>query len=92
MLLGSLEFSTEREEKEKILFKAVKSLMSDLPATDSWEIFKLSTIYTDLHLYPGDHLTYLQRQLKRKAMTTYFDNRGVRRLSLLCDFIAKVTS
>ena len=23
-------------------------------------------------------------------MTTYFDNRGVRRLSLLCDFIAKV--
>ena len=23
-------------------------------------------------------------------MTTYFDNRGARRLSLLCDFIAKV--
>ena len=40
----------------------------------------------------GDHLTYLQRQLKRKAMTTYFDNRGVRRLSLLCDFIARVAN
>lgn len=32
---GSLEFSTETEKKEKILFEAVKSLMGDLPATDS---------------------------------------------------------
>ena len=41
-------------------------------------------------MHPGNHKTYLQRQLKRKAMTTFFDVRGVRRLSLLCDFVAKV--
>jgi len=68
---GSFEFSTENEEKEKSLFKAVKSLMGKLPVTG------------------GDQKTYLQRQLKRKAMTTFYDVRGVRRLSLLCDFIDK---
>jgi len=35
----------------------------------------------------SDHLTYLKRRLKMKAMTTSFDTRGARRLSLLCDFI-----
>ena len=41
-------------------------------------------------LFPGDHKTFLHRQLKRRAMNNYFDLRGSRRLSLLCDFVHKV--
>ena len=41
-------------------------------------------------LFPDDHKTYLHRQLKRRAMNNYFDIRGSRRLSLLCDFVHKV--
>ena len=35
-------------------------------------------------------MTYLQRELKRRAMGNSADLRGSRRLSLLCDFIGKV--
>ena len=35
LLLGSFEFPTETEQKEKILFDAVKRLMDQLPANDS---------------------------------------------------------
>ena len=41
-------------------------------------------------LFPGDHKTFLHRQLKRRAMNNYFDLRGSRRLSILCDFVHKV--
>ena len=41
--------------------------------------------------FSGDQVTYLQRQLKKKLMTTYHDIRGARRLSLICDFIAEVS-
>ena len=35
LLLGSFEFSSETEEKEKNFFESVKGLMRELPATDS---------------------------------------------------------
>ena len=35
LLQGSFEFPTETEQKEKILFDAVKSLMGQLPAINS---------------------------------------------------------
>ena len=41
-------------------------------------------------LAAGERVTYLQRELKRRAMMNSVDLRGSRRLSLMCDFIAKV--
>jgi len=37
----------------------------------------------------GEEVTYLQRELKRRAMRNSADLRGSQRLSLLCDFIGK---
>ena len=69
------------------LFEKVRNPIGKLPAIGSWES---QTKFVELHLYLGNRKTYLQRQLKMKAMTTFYDIRGVRRLSLLCDCVAKV--
>ena len=70
----------------RIWWPSCHQLTMVITLTDEKDWFEIKAIT----LHTEDEVTYLQRELKRRAMGNSADLRGSRRLSLLCDFIGKV--